>query len=287
MVLVTLLVKFGFHTLAAAKPSASTGDLHLDYTLGFEILVATVLSWWPYMGGVMRMSRSCKQAMWPSMICLGMITGVVGLIGLYAGLVNGDPDPSVFFVKTLGVWMGIVAHHLHRAGQHRHRHRRRLCLGHRSQADPGAAVPADLQVDDADRARSRVIVCAFLQDPVHEPRQHVHVLPGPDLRADLRGADRRLLRLPQEQPPPAVALRLLRRRAATTSGAASTRPPSWPRPSGFFLYWYLLNPLTYASHFPFKWISASVPCVIVSGVVYWVLTKYWIMRAGKGGYEQA
>ena len=29
-----------------------------------------------------------------------------------------------------------------------------------------------------------------------------------------------------------------------------------------------------------------MPCVIASGAVYWVLTKYWIMRAGKGGYER-
>ena len=39
------------------------------------------------------------------------------------------------------------------------------------------------------------------------------------------------------------------------------------------------------SQFPFKWISASVPCVIVSGAVYWALTKYWVMRVGKGGYD--
>ena len=30
------------------------------------------------------------------MICLGMITGVIGLIGLYAGLATGESDPSVF-----------------------------------------------------------------------------------------------------------------------------------------------------------------------------------------------
>ena len=96
-------------TIAAGQPAYASGDLHLDYTLGFEILVATVLSWWPYMGGIMRMSKSVKQALLPSMICLGMITGVIGLIGLYAGLATGDPDPSISFVKVAGLWMGIVA----------------------------------------------------------------------------------------------------------------------------------------------------------------------------------
>ena len=71
--------------------------------------MATVLSWWPYMGGIMRMSKSVKQALLPSMICLGLMTGVIGLIGLYAGLATGEPDPSVSFVKMTGLWMGIIA----------------------------------------------------------------------------------------------------------------------------------------------------------------------------------
>ena len=109
MVLIVLLTKEGWSTVAAGKPAYASGDLHLDFTLGFEILVATVLSWWPYMGGVMRMGKSSRQAMMPSMICLGMITGVIALIGLYASLATGDPDPSVFFVEVLGLWMGVVA----------------------------------------------------------------------------------------------------------------------------------------------------------------------------------
>ena len=109
LVLVVLLAKEGWGTVSAGKPAYASGDLHLDFTLGFEILVATVLSWWPYMGGVMRMGKSSRQAMMPAMICLGMITGVIALIGLYASLAVGDPDPSVFFVDVLGLWMGIVA----------------------------------------------------------------------------------------------------------------------------------------------------------------------------------
>ena len=86
IVFVMLLVNTGWDTIAAGEPAYASGNLHLDYMLGFEILVATVLSWWPYMGGIMRMGKSVSQALLPSMICLGLVTGVVGLIGLYASL---------------------------------------------------------------------------------------------------------------------------------------------------------------------------------------------------------
>ncbi len=286
MVLVTLLVKFGFHALASAKPSASTGDIHLDYTLGFEILVATVLSWWPYMGGVMRMSRSCKQAMWPSMICLGMVTGVVGLIGLYAGLVHGDPDPSIFFVKTLGVWMGIVALIF-------------IALANIGTAIVGVYASAiGLKQIPALQYRLTykwttllvlapvIIVCAFLQDPfmnhVNTFMYFLGLIFAPICAVqivDFYAFRKNTLHLPSLYD-------------YSSKGRyyfwAGVNPAAFlATAAGFFLYWYLLNPLTYAQHFPFKWVSASIPCVIVSGAVYWVLTKFWVMRAGKGGYEKA
>ena len=95
----------------------------------------------------MRMSKSVKQALLPSMICLGLITGVIGLIGLYAGLATGDPDPSISFVKVTGLWMGIIAVifiALANIGT--------AIVGvyatmHRPQADPGAAVPPHVEVD--------------------------------------------------------------------------------------------------------------------------------------------
>jgi NCS1 family nucleobase:cation symporter-1 len=109
IVLVVLITQTGVDTIAAGQPAFATGNLHLDYMLGFEILVATVLSWWPYVGGIMRMSKSVSQALLPAMICLGLMTGLIGLIGLYAGLATGEPDPSISFVQVTGLWMGLVA----------------------------------------------------------------------------------------------------------------------------------------------------------------------------------
>ena len=58
---------------------------------------------------------------------------------------------------------------------------------------------------------------------------------------------------------------------------------------GFFVYWYLLDPVTYVSHNAtmFKWVSASIPSLISAGVVYAVLTALVIKPLRKGGYELA
>ena len=54
---------------------------------------------------------------------------------------------------------------------------------------------------------------------------------------------------------------------------------------GFALYYWLLNPVTYAQHYPFKWVSASIPTIIVTGIVYALLTRFWIIPMHKGGYD--
>lgn len=284
MVLVVLLVKEGWGTVAAGKPAYASGDLHLDFTLGFEILVATVLSWWPYMGGVMRMGRSSRQAMMPSMICLGMITGVIALIGLYASLAVGDPDPSVFFVKVLGLWMGIIAIvfiALANIGT--------AIVGIYASAIGLKQIPA-LQYRLSYRWTILIVmapviaICALIQDPfmdhiltfmyflglVFAPICAVQIV-------DYYFFRKNILHLP-----------------SLFDYSREGRYFFWGgiNPAGFIatavgcgVYYYLLNPVTYAQHFPFKWISASVPAIIVTGVVYWLLTQFWIVPMKKGGYE--
>jgi NCS1 family nucleobase:cation symporter-1 len=57
---------------------------------------------------------------------------------------------------------------------------------------------------------------------------------------------------------------------------------------GFFVYWYLLDPVTYVSHntMAFKWISASIPSLVSAAVVYAVLTALVVKPLHKGGYER-
>jgi NCS1 family nucleobase:cation symporter-1 len=284
MVLIVLLTKEGWSTISAGKPAYASGDLHLDYTLGFEILVATVLSWWPYMGGVMRMGRSSRQALFPSMICLGMVTGVIALIGLYASLATGDPDPSVFFVDVLGLWMGIVAIifiALANIGT--------AIVGIYASAIGLKQIPA-LQYRLSYRwtvlivILPVVIICAFIQDPfmnhINTFMYFLGLIFAPICAiqiVDFYFFRKNTLHLP--------SLYDYSKEGKYHFWGGINPAAFIATAAGFFLYWYLLNPLTYVSHTPFKWVSASIPAILVSGFIYWVLTKFWIIPMKKGGYD--
>jgi NCS1 family nucleobase:cation symporter-1 len=54
--------------------------------------------------------------------------------------------------------------------------------------------------------------------------------------------------------------------------------------AGFGTYLYLLNPVSYASHSPYEFLTASLPTAVVAGIVYAVLTQVVNKPAGKGGY---
>jgi NCS1 family nucleobase:cation symporter-1 len=54
---------------------------------------------------------------------------------------------------------------------------------------------------------------------------------------------------------------------------------------GCGVYIYLLNPLTYASHGPYRILTASLPTALVSALTYALFTWLWVIPAGRGGYR--
>ena len=54
--------------------------------------------------------------------------------------------------------------------------------------------------------------------------------------------------------------------------------------AGVGTYLYLLNPITYASRWPYEFLTASLPTAVVAGVVYAIVTLVVNKPAGKGGY---
>ncbi|MCG8617088.1 MAG: cytosine permease, partial [Desulfobacterales bacterium] len=55
--------------------------------------------------------------------------------------------------------------------------------------------------------------------------------------------------------------------------------------AGFFTYVFLLNPVTYVSSAVFKYTGASVPALVISGVVYYAATKLFMEKSGVGAYQ--
>ena len=47
----------------------------------------------------------------------------------------------------------------------------------------------------------------------------------------------------------------------------------------------LMNPITLWYSAPFPYTSATMASMVVSMVAYFLLTRFWVMRVGKGGYR--
>jgi nucleobase:cation symporter-1, NCS1 family len=289
LVLFQLIAQTGWDAISAGEPAYATGNLHLDYTLGFEILVATVLSWWPYMGGIMRMGKSVKQALLPSMICLGMMTGAIGLIGLYAGLATGEPDPSLSFVQITGLWMGLVAV---------------LFIG---LANVGTAIvgvyatmiglkqiPA-LQYRLSWRWTAAItlgpvaIIAALFATPFMDNITTFMYLLGVVFApicgiqiVDYYGFRKQRLHVPSLYDYSSAGRYYFWGGFNLAALAATV--------AGMVFYWFLLDPVTYENRFligdtiVFQWTSASIATIVVTGGVFWALTRFVVIPLRKGGY---
>jgi NCS1 family nucleobase:cation symporter-1 len=54
--------------------------------------------------------------------------------------------------------------------------------------------------------------------------------------------------------------------------------------AGVACYLYLLNPISYASRWPYDILTASLPTAVVAGIVYAIVTILVVKPAGKGEY---
>lgn len=290
IVFVMLLVNTGWDAIAAGKPAYASGNLHLDYMLGFEILVATVLSWWPYMGGIMRMGKSVSQSLLPSMICLGLVTGVVGLIGLYASLGTGAQDPSVSFVQVTGLWLGIVAVIF-------------IALANIGTAIVGVyATMIGLKQVPAFQFRLSWRWMALI---TLAPVALVAGLFSVEFYDNLT----RFMYILGVVFAPICAIQIVdyyvfRKQKLDVPALYDTGRTSkyhfWLgiNPAAFVavavgmvLYAQLLNPLDYTMALVvdetplIQWLGASIPTIVVTGIVFWLLTRLVIIPMNKGGYE--
>lgn len=111
MVIVVIVAKIGTDKLFSAVPQFASGNKLLDYTTGIELMLATALSWWPYVGGMSRFNKSTRRAIVPVVLGLGLSVAIICLIGLYTELVfpgsAGNPVQGLF--EQGGLWIALPA----------------------------------------------------------------------------------------------------------------------------------------------------------------------------------
>jgi nucleobase:cation symporter-1, NCS1 family len=283
-----LIVEVGWSNILSAKPSYPNDSKLWNYVTGFEIMVASMLSWWPYVGGMVRLVPSARKALWPVVFGLGVPVALLSIIGLFAGLAfpNSGGDPTAFLVKLGGLVGGVPALLF-------------IILANVGTVLVGVYVSA----------------IGLKQLPVLQKRLSWNATTGlallpvafviiffTDFFFDRFGT---FLAFIGVFFAPICGIQivdyyLFRRRRVDIRGMFRGGPGTpyhfWgginpvgflSLAAGFAVYIYLLNPVSYVSHEPYEFVSASIPSAVAAAIVYMVLTRLLVLPARRGGYAEA
>lgn len=268
--------------IAAAKPSAASESLQWNYVTGIEIGIVSLLSWWPYIGAMVREAPNAHTATLPSMLGMGLPVPILSLVGLAAILALQVSDPSAWLIQLGGTTYGVVALLF-------------VIAANIGTALAGVyATGVGLRQVPALRNTPWSVVLLMGLIPVAA----VSIL-VPDLFFANFGT---FLAFIGVFFAPLCAIQiadffLLRGQRINIRGVyesgAGTPYHYWggfnpaailAMAAGFATYLYLLNPVSYVSHSPYEFLTASLPTAVVGGLVYLLLTLAIVKPAGKGDY---
>lgn len=270
-------------TIASATPAYASGSLRWDYVTGVEIGIVSLLSWWPYIGAMVRKAPDAPVATLPAMLGMGLPVPILSVVGLAAILALQVSDPSAWLIQLGGTAYGVIALLFVIAAN----------LG-TTLAGVYATAVGLRQVPVLARARWSTLMLwglvpvAFVSLVVPELffanfgtfLAFIGVFFAPMCAIQI--VDYLILRRQR------INIR------AVFVGGPGTDYHYWhginpaavaAMAAGFVTYLYLLNPVSYASRAPYDWLTASLPTAAVAGVVYWLVTVLVVRRAGLGGYR--
>ncbi len=217
-----LLVSHRWPELSAARPALARPDRLWNYTTGIELGISSTLSWWPYVGAMIRMAPNARTAVLPVMLGMGAPVPLLSLIGLAGVLVLKTSDPAQWLRTVAVIGMLIPELFFAKFGTFL------AFLG------VGFAPLCGIQMADHFVLRHRRVSLRgiYARDPA-------------GAYAYLHGFN----------PAAVVALAL-----------------------GCAVYIGLLNPLTFASSGPYKFLTASLPAALGAGVAYVVGSRVYGRR---------
>jgi nucleobase:cation symporter-1, NCS1 family len=282
--MVWMLLAQQSEALGAAKPAYASGNLRWDYVTGLEIGIVSLLSWWPYIGAMVREAPDAHTATLPSMLGMGLPVPILSIVGLAAILALQTSDPSAWLVQLGGTVYGVIALLFVVAAN----------LG-TALAGVYATGVGLRQVPALAKAPWSLVVLLGLA-----PVAAVGVL-APELFFANFGT---FLAFIGVFFAPLCAIQivdflLLRRQRIDIRGVYLDGEGSpyayWggfnpaalaAMAAGFLVYLYLLNPVSYASRWPYEYLTASLPTALVGGLVYFLVTVLVVKPAGRGGYPR-
>jgi nucleobase:cation symporter-1, NCS1 family len=104
-----LLVSRRWPELMAAQPVSAHADRLWNYTTGVELGIGATLSWWPYIGAMIRMAPNGRSVVLPVMLGMAAPVPLLSLIGLAGSLVLKSSDPTEWLRVVGGPTYAIVS----------------------------------------------------------------------------------------------------------------------------------------------------------------------------------
>jgi NCS1 family nucleobase:cation symporter-1 len=279
-----LLVSHRWPELVTATPSLARPDRLWNYVTGVEIGISAILSWWPYIGAMIRMAPDGRTVAVPVMLGMGAPVPLLSLIGVAGILVLKLSDPATWLRTVGGTAYAIVA------------------LLFVAAANFGTAI-AGIYASAiglrnfafAERLPWPVLVLVTI-GPV--------ALVGifiPELFFAKFGAFLAFIGVGFA---PLCGIQIvdyywLRRRQVSIralfdrDGAGCYAYWRGFNPAalvalalGCTVYVFLLDPLSYDSRGPYEYLTASLPTALIAALTYAALTRLVIAPAGRGGYKR-
>ena len=268
-----LLVSQRWPELVSAQPAAASPDRLWNYTTGVELGIATTLSWWPYIGAMIRMAPTGRSVVLPVMLGMGAPVPLLSLIGLAGVLVLKSSDPSEWLRTVGGPGYAIVS------------------LAFVTAANFGTAIAGiyastiGLRNFASLERRSWTLLLALTIAPVALVGVFI-----PELFFAKFGSFLALIGVAFA---PLCGIQiadyyLLRRRRLDVRALYLDGPGTpyyyWhgvnpaalvALGAGCLAYVALLDPLTYASYGPYRYLTASLPATVVAAVVYLAGAALW------------
>ena len=100
---------YGWDQIAAAPPLDPGPDPMKNYLICVEMGIASGISWFGGVGFLARNTRRRRNAIYPELIQLGFMMGVVCSIALFSALVIQSDDPTEWMIPLGGFHLGLLA----------------------------------------------------------------------------------------------------------------------------------------------------------------------------------
>lgn len=287
VILLLLLQRVGVDGVLDAVAIAPYDDAAGNWASAIEVLIASNLSWWAYIGTIVRTNPSSRQSLWPVVIGFGLGVGLGSLVGLYTGLVVADSagDPTHFLISQGGLVVGIIMMAF-------------LLIANVGTAMMGiyAASLAVRQLPKADKLSwkwtiflvslpAMVVVGLFANSAetfFGSFLAFLGVAFAP--MCGIQIADWYLLRRQHYD----VLSLYLSDKTSKYYYVAGFNPVGFVAfISGVATYIYLLDPVTYVYRPPFQYLSATFPAAFAAGLVYLLGASLFLKPRGIGGYGPA